>query len=71
MNPTAEEKEAHAQACSLLAVIGGLSGATLRVRGGGATAQPSRDAEGARFAQVRQFWCQNSGSHTMAPKLRI
>merc|ERR1719405_230410 len=30
MNPTAEEKEAHAQACSLLAVVGGLAGATCR-----------------------------------------
>ena len=47
MNPTKYEKEAHAQACSLLAVVGGLAGATMRVRGGGATAQPSRDAEGA------------------------
>ena len=43
MNPTAEEKAAHAQACSLLAVVGGLAGATMRVRGGGATAQPSSD----------------------------
>ena len=50
MNPTKYEKEAHAQACSLLAVVGGLAGATMRVRGGGLTAQRSSDAEGTRFA---------------------